>query len=146
MFKQWVSVDRSTLETYSTSTDELVDMFCEKLSRPHCFIASQQAEFYKDRRNARHCWLFRLFICSTGRSWNNSQATVHHFVGYYMDSLGNWSLNARYISFRLLKTSRFWTCTRFSPCRMETKSFFPGIARSTYVIRFIETLDKINWL
>lgn len=49
-FKQWVSVDRSTLETYSTSSDEFVDMFCEKLELlcPHYFIAHQQVEFYKD--------------------------------------------------------------------------------------------------
>ena len=51
-FKQWVSVDRSTLETYSKSTDEFIDMFCEKekleLLGPHYFIASQHATFYKD--------------------------------------------------------------------------------------------------
>ena len=29
VFKQRVSVDRSTLEIYSTSADEFVDMFCE---------------------------------------------------------------------------------------------------------------------
>ena len=49
-FKQWVSVDCSTLETYTKPVDEFVDMFCEKLEllRPHSFIAAQQASFYSD--------------------------------------------------------------------------------------------------
>ena len=49
-FKQWVSVDRCTLETYTKPVDEFVDMFCEKLEvlRPHSFIAAQQASFYSD--------------------------------------------------------------------------------------------------
>ena len=48
-FKQWVSVDPSTLETYTKPVDEFVDI-CEKLEvlRPHAFIAVQQASFYCD--------------------------------------------------------------------------------------------------
>ena len=48
-FKQWVSVDRCTLETVTKSVEEFVDMFCEKLDvlRPHAFIATQQALFYR---------------------------------------------------------------------------------------------------
>ena len=48
-FKQWVSVDRCTLETYTKSVEEFVDMFCDKLDvlRPHAFIATQQATFYR---------------------------------------------------------------------------------------------------
>ena len=46
-FKQWGSVDRSTLETYTKSVDEFSDMFCEKLEvlRSHEFISTQQASF-----------------------------------------------------------------------------------------------------
>lgn len=48
-FKQWVSVDRSTLETVSKPVDEFIDLFCEKLQLlPHSFIATQQALFYND--------------------------------------------------------------------------------------------------
>ena len=100
MFKQWVSVDRSTLETYSTSTDEFVDMFCEKLEllRPHYFIASQQAEFYKDCKlnlspgemlvtaDFSENYSFVLQDAAQGFHWNNSQATIHPFVGYYIES------------------------------------------------------------
>ena len=100
VFKQWVSVDRSTLETYSTSADEFVDMFCEKLEllRPHCFIASQQAEFYKECKSNlsqgeilvtadfSENYSFILQDAAQGYHWNNLQATIHPFVGYYRDS------------------------------------------------------------
>ena len=47
VYKQWVSVDRSTLETFSKSADDFVDVFCEKLEilLPHSFIARQQSSF-----------------------------------------------------------------------------------------------------
>ena len=100
MFKQWVSVDRSTLETYSKSTDEFVDMFCDKLEilRPHYFIASQQSAFYKDCKSNllpgeilvtadfSENYAFILQDAAQGFHWNNSQATIHPFVGYYIDS------------------------------------------------------------
>lgn len=40
-YKQWISVNRSTLETVIKSADEFVDSFCEKLEAllPHSFIA-----------------------------------------------------------------------------------------------------------
>ena len=31
VYKQWVSVDRTTLETISTTADDFVDSLCEKL-------------------------------------------------------------------------------------------------------------------
>ena len=47
VYKQWVSVDRCTLETFSKSADEFVDALCEKLKvlLPHSFIAKQQSAF-----------------------------------------------------------------------------------------------------
>ena len=44
-YKQWVSVDRSTLDTFTSTFDEFVELLCEKLERliPHSFIAIQQA-------------------------------------------------------------------------------------------------------
>ena len=48
VYKQWVSTDRSTLETYYSPIQEFVDTFCEKveLLHPHSFIATEQASFY----------------------------------------------------------------------------------------------------
>lgn len=50
IFKQWVSVDRSTV---SMTTDDFVEPFCEKLELllPHSFIATQQSSFFKDCRS-----------------------------------------------------------------------------------------------
>ena len=44
VYKQWVSVDRCTLETFSKSADDFVDAFCEKLQvlLPH---SKQQSTF-----------------------------------------------------------------------------------------------------
>ena len=98
-FKQWVSVDRSTLETYTKPVDEFVDMFCEKLEvlRPHAFIAAQQASFYRDCKSTlapgellvtldfSENYSFVLQDAAQGYHWNNSQATLHPFVAYYKD-------------------------------------------------------------
>ena len=54
VFKQWVSVDRSTLETMSMQVDEFIDMFHDKLELllPHSFIAKQQMSFYNDCKSS----------------------------------------------------------------------------------------------
>ncbi len=96
-FKQWVSVDRTTLETYTKPVDEFVDMFCEKL-RPHAFITGQQASFYSDCKSTlspRDMLVtvdFSSFVlqdAAQGYHWNNSQATIHPFVAYYKDRSEN---------------------------------------------------------
>ena len=98
-FKQWVSVDRCTLETVTKSVEEFVDMFCEKLDvlRPHAFIATQQALFYRKCKSTlasgdilvtadfSENYSFVLQDAAQGFHWNNSQATIHPFVAYYKD-------------------------------------------------------------
>ena len=53
-YRQWVTVDRSSLETVSKTSDEFIDAICEKLKVliPHSFIATQQASFYKERKSS----------------------------------------------------------------------------------------------
>ena len=48
VYKQWVSTDRSTLETFCSPYEDFVDAFREKVGflRPHSFIATQPASFY----------------------------------------------------------------------------------------------------
>ena len=91
IFKQWVSVDRSTLETFSKSADDFVEMFCEKIQTllPHSFIGAQQATFYKDTKETlqpgevlvtadfSENYAFILQDAAQGFHWNNSQATIH---------------------------------------------------------------------
>ena len=100
VYKQWVSTDRSTLETHCAPAEEFVDTFCEKLEllRPHSFIASEQASFYaKCKSNLQpgemlvtadfsENYSFVLQDAAQGFHWNNSQATIHPFVAYYADS------------------------------------------------------------
>ena len=100
VFNQWVSVDRSTLETVSKPTDDFVESFCEKLELllPHSFIAMQQTTFYNDCKSTlqpgellitadfSENYSFILQDAAQGFHWNNSQATIHPFVVYYIDS------------------------------------------------------------
>ena len=54
--QQWVSVDRSSLETLTTTSDQFMENVCEKLEilLPRSFISSQQATFYSER--SRENW------------------------------------------------------------------------------------------
>ena len=100
IYKQWVSTDRSTLETFCSPVEEFVDTFCMKLEllRPHSFIATQQASFYPSCKGALRKGEFMVTLdfsenysfimqdAAQGFHWNNSQATLHPFVAYYLDS------------------------------------------------------------
>ena len=99
-YKQWVSVDRSTLETITKSADDFVDSFCEqiKLLIPHSFIAKQQSLFQTNVMSSllpgqfivfgdfSENYSFVLQDAAQGFHWNNSQATMHPFVPYYRES------------------------------------------------------------
>ena len=100
VYKQWVSTDRSTLETYLSQAEEFADCFYDKLEllRPHSFIAKEQASFYATRKTTLKAgeflvtadlsenYSFVLQDSAQGFRWNNSQATLHPFVAYYLDS------------------------------------------------------------
>jgi len=99
IYKQWVSINRSTLETYLSQAEEFADYFCDKLEllRPHSFIAKEQASFYATRKTTLKAGEFLVtadfsenhsFVLqdsAQGFHWNNSQATLHLFVAYYLD-------------------------------------------------------------
>ena len=96
-FKQWVTVDQSTLDPVSKLADEFVEFFCEKLQQliPHSFIATQQASFFTECKSTlkpnellvqadfSENYSFILQDSSQGFHLNNSQATVRPFVVYY---------------------------------------------------------------
>ena len=100
VYKQWVSTDRSTLETYLSQAEDFADSFCDKLEllRPHSFIAKEQASFYATSKTTLKAgeflvtadfaenYSFVLQDAAQGFHWNNSQATLHPFVAYYLDS------------------------------------------------------------
>ena len=80
--------------------EQFVDILCEKLEilHQHSFIASQQAAFYnkcKTRLHPRECLvtvdfaencIFIFQDAAQGFHWNNSQAIIHPFVAYFVDS------------------------------------------------------------
>jgi hypothetical protein len=86
VYKQWVSTDRSTLETFCSPILDFVDTFCEKveLLRPHSFIATEQASFYGTRKatlkkgeflvtaDFSENYSFILQDAIQGFHWNNS--------------------------------------------------------------------------
>ena len=86
IYKQWVSTDRSTLETHCASADEFVEKLCENLERlrPHSFIAKAQASYYSEcKANLKSGEIlvtldlsensaFVLQDAAQGFHWNNS--------------------------------------------------------------------------
>ena len=100
VYKQWLSVDRSTLETLSSSPEEFVDSLCEKLEvlLTHSFIATQQSMFYKECRASlkqgemlvtadfAENYAFVLQDAAQSFHWNNDQATIHPFVVYFKEN------------------------------------------------------------
>ena len=99
VYKQGVSVDRSTLETISQSADDFVDSLCRKLEVlcPHSFIARQQSSFQVHLKAGLQQGEFLVtgdfsenyFVlqdAAQGFHWNNSQATIHPFFAYYVKS------------------------------------------------------------
>eukprot|EP00731_Ephydatia_muelleri_P022793 Em0015g376a len=96
-FKAWVSVDHTTLETITQSTDEFADSLIEKLLklRWHDFIAKEQASFLMDLKSHisnqevivqgdfAENYSFIVQDAAQGFHWNNDQATIHPFVVYF---------------------------------------------------------------
>ena len=99
-YKQWVSTDRSTLETITKPAYEFVESFCEqlKLLLTRSFIAKQQSLFQMESKLNLQPGVFQViadfsenysFVLqdeAQGFHWNSSQATLHPFVVYYTES------------------------------------------------------------
>ena len=96
-FKQWVSTDRSKLETMVQPIDDFIDTFLEKLDnlRRHDFIAKQQSIFLNERKETLKegeflvigdfSENFSFVVQDEAQSfhWNNSMATLHPFVYHH---------------------------------------------------------------
>ena len=95
VYKQWVSTNRSTLETFCSRVEEFGDTFCKKIELlcPHSFIATEQASFYASCKVTLKTgeWSLEIFrkitlsfckMLPQGFHWNNSQVTLHLFVTY----------------------------------------------------------------
>eukprot|EP00731_Ephydatia_muelleri_P033645 Em0034g27a len=111
-YKAWVSVDRTTLETLTKSTEDFVNTLLEASAnlRKHDFIAKQQASFLADLKanlkegevivmgDFSENYSFIIQDAVQGYHWNNDQATIHPFVVYYTNQGVLQSLNFVVIS------------------------------------------------
>ena len=93
-YKQWVTVDRTTLQDCSKPLDEFLEDLVEKLDNltSHHFIAKQQSQYLtslKEELPANEAVLILDFAenysfivqdATQGYHWDNSQATLHPFV------------------------------------------------------------------
>jgi len=98
-YQQWVAVDRSTLVTTCKTSEEFVEEFVQKVNTliPHSFIAKQQACFYRECKSTLKLgemlvvadfsenYSFVLQDAAQSFHWNNSQATIHPFVVYFIN-------------------------------------------------------------
>ena len=108
-FKQWVSTDLTQLVEKESDVDEFIDsittMFIEV--NEHRYIAKKQIQFFKQGKASLksdkciHVLDFaenNLSIvqdAAQGFHRNNSQATIHSFMLYYMDE--NTKFSTRYM-------------------------------------------------
>ena len=63
IYKQWTSVDRSTLETVSQPADEFAESLCSKLDAllTHSFIVKHQSQFYSETKSSPPPGIFCSF-------------------------------------------------------------------------------------
>ncbi|CAH0561706.1 unnamed protein product [Brassicogethes aeneus] len=99
LYKQWTSVDRTNLEIIQSTGEELLVKLETKLKAlvTHAFIAQQQSAYFSERKEQLQpgeclvvCdfaenYAFEIQDAIQGVHWNNDQATLHPFVGYYKE-------------------------------------------------------------
>ena len=98
-YRQWVSVDRCSLETLQKSNEDFINVFCDKLTLLliHDFIANQQSAFIHDKKenleksefvvNLDLSENYNIVIQDEAQSyhWASEHVTIHPFVIYYRE-------------------------------------------------------------
>ena len=75
VYKQLVSTNRSTLETFCSPVEEFADTFCKKIRRTlvspfiHCNRAGIILCYFEDRRVPGHCRFFGKLLFRFVRCW-----------------------------------------------------------------------------
>lgn len=95
-YNRWTTVDRSSLEVLTKSTDDFIGALLESIPQvvQHDYISKKQSEYYKLRRDNlqegevlvvadfSENYSFVLQNGTQGVHWNNAQATVFPFACY----------------------------------------------------------------
>lgn len=100
-FKQWVHTDHETLETNVLTVENFIEKLSSKIWKltGHHFVAKHQSEYLKSLKtdlketelivlmDFAENYSFVVQDAAQGFHWENSQATVHPFVAYYVDNV-----------------------------------------------------------
>ena len=101
-YKQWVCTDHTTLQTLSYTLNEFIDNLVTEVDKltSHHFIAKHQSQHLSTlKQNLQfneaimildfaENYSFVVQDAAQGFHWDNSQATLHPFVAYYMSNEG----------------------------------------------------------
>ncbi|MES9880157.1 MAG: hypothetical protein ABW185_04670 [Sedimenticola sp.] len=96
-YKQWLTTDRTTLQTLSMPLQEFIDTIVEKTDKltSHHYIAKHQAAYLSSLKenlgpdeaiiilDFAENYSFVVQDAAQGFHWDNSQATLHPFVAYF---------------------------------------------------------------
>ena len=96
-YKLWVSTDKTTLETYSTTLGQYSEILINSIEKltSHSFISRAQSVYYKKQKDTLDSntaivlvdfaenYSFIIQDEVQGFHWNNVQATLHPIVIYY---------------------------------------------------------------
>ena len=99
-FRQWVSTDHTTIQAMTSSLHSFIEMLVKKVDdlTAHHFIAKHQSKFITDLKSKlspneillildfAENYSFVVQDAAQGFHWNNSQATLHPFVGYFKNA------------------------------------------------------------
>ena len=97
IYKQWLSTDRTTLQTVQQNSEEFTECFHAGFQtlKKHDFIAKEQSKFCSEKKSSlkdekmiviadfAENYSFILQDAAQGFHWNKDQGTLHPFVCYY---------------------------------------------------------------
>lgn len=98
-YKQWVTTERTSLQTLISNVDEFLQFLSSGLSKLllHSFLVNKQRELLNDKKtklmknecivicdfSENYAFVIQNFV--QGIHWNNDQVTIHPFSIYYKD-------------------------------------------------------------
>ncbi|CAF4238702.1 unnamed protein product, partial [Rotaria magnacalcarata] len=146
IYNQWITTDRSNLETISNSVEDFIDILSAKITllTRHHYIATSQSLYLKElKQNLKSDEIVLIGDFSENYSfviqdeiqsfhWTNEQATVHPFVLYYKNDLGQTAHKSYcFISDCLIHTTVV-VYTFQQELLKDIKQFLPHIKRVHY--------------